>query len=41
MGERRLEVLHEIDAPTRPPLLAACAAALKPGGWLVIAVTRR
>ena len=32
-----VEVLHEIDAPIRPPLLAACAAALKPGGWLVIA----
>jgi SAM-dependent methyltransferase len=31
-----VEVLHEIDAPIRPALLAACAAALKPGGWLVI-----
>jgi hypothetical protein len=32
-----VEVLHEIDAPIRPWLPAACAAALKPGGWLVIA----
>jgi SAM-dependent methyltransferase len=31
-----VEVLHEIDAAIRPPLLAACARALKPGGWLVI-----
>ncbi len=31
-----VEVLHEIDEPIRPPLLAACAKALKPGGWLVI-----
>lgn len=31
-----VEVLHEIDAPIRPGLLAACARALKPGGWLVI-----
>lgn len=31
-----VEVLHEVDAPLRPSLLAACSAALKPGGWLVI-----
>lgn len=31
-----VEVLHEVDAPLRPPLLAACARALRPGGWLVI-----
>ena len=31
-----VEVLHEIDVPLRAPLLAACAHALKPGGWLLI-----
>lgn len=31
-----VEVLHEIAPSLRPGILRACAAALSPGGWLVI-----
>lgn len=31
-----VEVLHEIDPPVRPAVVAACARALRRGGWLVI-----
>jgi SAM-dependent methyltransferase len=32
-----VEVLHEIAPPVRPAVVQACARALRPGGWLVIA----
>jgi cyclopropane fatty-acyl-phospholipid synthase-like methyltransferase len=31
-----IEVLHEISPPIRPAVIAACANALRAGGWLVI-----
>jgi SAM-dependent methyltransferase len=31
-----IEVLHEIAPPLRPAVMAACARALRTGGWLVI-----
>jgi SAM-dependent methyltransferase len=31
-----VEVLHEIEPSIRPQVVAACARALEPGGWLVI-----
>ncbi len=31
-----IEVLHEIAPDLRPGIIAACARALRPGGWLVI-----
>lgn len=31
-----VEVLHEIEPTIRPQVVAACARALQPGGWLVI-----
>jgi 2-polyprenyl-3-methyl-5-hydroxy-6-metoxy-1,4-benzoquinol methylase len=31
-----VEVLHEIAQPIRPAVVTAAAAALKPGGWMVI-----
>jgi 2-polyprenyl-3-methyl-5-hydroxy-6-metoxy-1,4-benzoquinol methylase len=31
-----IEVLHELSPPIRPAVIAACARALRKGGWLVI-----
>ena len=31
-----VEVLHEISPDVRPHVVAGCANALRPGGWLVI-----
>jgi SAM-dependent methyltransferase len=31
-----IEVLHELSPPIRPAVIAACARALRTGGWLVI-----